>query len=360
MHRRRPPLSARLTLSATLALAFALVAGWAGADTVKLVPDSTVKSTGNQVTGQVTAETVTEVTVKPTSGAEVKVPVDQIESVDYDSVTPSYTLAQSRENVGATAEAAELFQKAAREAQGKPFVERAALYNRARALTDIALADPSKVADALASLDAFLKAHPNSRQVGPALENVVRLSLQKGDTARAEAALGELTSKVPSAAPRTQVLRARLLARQDKHDQAISALDQIIAAAPKGSAQAREAKLAKAEGLVGAKKYAEAEQVVRDVIQEAPPESVEIQAQAHNTLGDCLRAAGRPKDALIAYLKTDVLYDRDKEYHPRAMAMIAELWRELKQDDRAAEMMERLRQQYPQSPYATAPTVAPR
>ena len=41
-------------------------------------------------------------------------------------------------------------------------------------------------------------------------------------------------------------------------------------------------------------------------------------ASAYNTLGDCLRAAGRPKDALIAYLHTDVLFAKDKEQHPRA------------------------------------------
>jgi hypothetical protein len=48
------------------------------------------------------------------------------------------------------------------------------------------------------------------------------------------------------------------------------------------------------------------------------------------TLGDCLRAANRPKDALIAYLHTDLLSTKDKEEYPRALDAIADLFRQLK------------------------------
>jgi tetratricopeptide (TPR) repeat protein len=150
------------------------------------------------------------------------------------------------------------------------------------------------------------------------------------------------------------VLEARVQAKAGDHDAAISALDAILAAAPKGSAQAREATLAKAESLAATKKFAEAEAAVQEVIAESDPEDDAIQAEAHNTLGDCLRAAGRPKDALIAYLKTDVLYDGARDQHARALAQIAALWTELKQDARASEVRARLKQLYPQSPYAKA------
>ena len=74
--------------------------------------------------------------------------------------------------------------------------------------------------------------------------------------------------------------------------------------------------LAKAESLAGTKKYKEAETLVRQVIQANPAEDAAAQAPAYNTLGDCLRAANRPKEALIAYLHTDLLYSKDKEEHP--------------------------------------------
>lgn len=350
-----------LALASSTALTLTLAAALASrADVIRLVPGSTVKAAGNQINGQITSESPTDVTIKPASGAEQKVPVDQIDAVAYDGVTPSFTLAESRENTGAASEAIELYQKAAGEASGKPLVQRAAQFGKARVLTDLALVDPGRADEALAALEAFVKAHPSSRQLGPALERIIRLSLQKGDAARAEAALNDLAARVPAVADRASVLRARVLSRQGQTDRALALLDEVIGAAPEGSARVREAMLAKAECLVAAEKYPEAEQVVREVIRQAPPEAAEIQAEAHNTLGDCLRAAGRPKDALIAYLKTDVLYDSDKGQHPRALAMIAQLWRELRQDARAAEVQERLRQQYPQSPWASATPVAPR
>ena len=92
--------------------------------------------------------------------------------------------------------------------------------------------------------------------------------------------------------------------------------------------------------------------MLHEVIQGNPPEDAAAQAPAYNTLGDCLRAANRPKDALFAYLHTDLLYSKDKEEHPRALHQIAELYRQLKQDGRADEFAQRLKQEYPRSPWA--------
>ncbi len=348
-----------LCLAGSLSLTVAVTLT-AGADVVRLVPDSTVKAPGGQLNGQIKSESPTEVVIKAAVGGEQKVPVDQIDTVTYDNPTPSYTLAESRENAGLLAEAADLFEKAAAEAKDKPLIQRAAQFRRASLLADLAQADPGRTDEAIAALEAFLKAQPSSRQVGPALEGLVRLALQKGDTARAETALTELAARVPSAGDRAAILRARLQGRQGKHAEAIAALDKLAAGAPKGSPRAREALLAKAESQAASKQFPEAEKTVRDVIAQAPPEADAVQALAYNTLGDCLRAAGRPKDALLAYLRVDVLYDRDKEQHARALARVAELWRELKQDARADEVLDRLRQQYPRSPYATARAVAPR
>ena len=109
-----------------------------------------------------------------------------------------------------------------------------------------------------------------------------------------------------------------MLARQGKYDEAIAELDRLIASAPKGSEKQRAAMLAKSESLAGLKKFQDAETLVREVIKGNPAEDADAQAPAYNTLGDCLRAAGRPKEALIAYLHTDLLYSKDKEEHPRA------------------------------------------
>jgi hypothetical protein len=56
----------------------------------------------------------------------------------------------------------------------------------------------------------------------------------------------------------------------------------------------------------------------------------------------------------LAYLHTDLLYGKDKQEHPRALFEIEKLFRRLKQDGRADEYAQRLRQEYPRSQWLTA------
>ena len=343
MHARRP-----LAL-APFALAIALTAGFpAGADEVVLAPGSTVQANGSRVRGTIQSESPTEVTVDGRS-----IPVDQVESISYTGQPAGLSLAAARESAGASAEAAELYGKAATEAAGKDLIVRSARYDRARLLADVADADPGQVGPAVQALEQFLRDHPNGRQRGPALERLARLQLQAGEFERAGSALAEL-AKVPWAAERAAVLQARLLARRGQFPQALAALDQFLKAAPKGSPRVLEARLARAESLAGLKKFDEAEAAAQAVIDEAGPEDAAVQAPAHNTLGDCLRAANKPKDALLAYLRTDILYPSIKDEHARALAAIAQLWRDLNRADRADEALARLKQDYPRSPWLAA------
>jgi tetratricopeptide (TPR) repeat protein len=342
-------MSFRRTLPAgSLTLALALAAT-ARADVVNLIP-GTAKTAAPR--GEVVAESASEVKVKLGNNVQT-VPTDQIASITYSNAPPSYALAETRENAGALAEAADQYKKAAGEASGKPFVQQAAQFNQARVTAEMALADPAKTADAVALLDAFVKAHPNGRHVVPALETLTRLQLNKGDFARAERTITEL-SKQPASAGRAAVLRAKLSAKKGDHAAAVKELDAQIKGAEEGSPRQREARLAKAESLAALQKYAEAEAEAKAVIKALPPEDIQGQSAAYNTLGDCFRAANKPKDALMAYLHTDILYSKDKEQHPRALANIAKLWRELKRDDRADEVLQKLKQEYPASPWLAA------
>lgn len=352
---RRPRSFDRKLIAATASTVtcFLVLMIAARADTIRLVPGSSVKAAGGQLQGQVTSETATEVKIK-VGGNEQSVPVDQIDSITYDNAGANFALAESRANSGLDSEAADLYQKAITEAKGKTYIERAAQFGRARSLVELAIVDRAKAPEATAALEALTKNAASTRQLGPALLLLIRMHLAQGDTDAASAALNDLTTRVPWAADRVGVLKARVLAKKGEHDAAITALDGVIAGAAKDSAAAREALLAKAESLAATKKFSDAEAVVRQVIEQANPEDATIQAQAYNTLGDCLRVAGRPKDALRAYLRTDILYSSAKDEHARALANIVELWNELKQNERAATVLEQLRQQYPQSPHVRA------
>ena len=329
---------------------------WAGGaalgDDVGLVPGSTVKSIGGRVRGQISSETPTELVVKLGANTQ-SVPLDQVSSIRYDGQPANMTLAETRELAGALSEAADLYKKAAGEASAKPFVVQAALFNQARIVGDIALADPSKTAEAVSLLDTFTRTYANGRHIVPAVELLARLQLQKGDFAGVEKSIARIET-LPRGTDRAAVLRARLHAKQGNHEKALAELDKLIKSAGSNPAKMREARLVKAESLAALKRFSEAETDLRAVIAANAAEDVVAQSAAYNTLGDCLRAAGRKKDALYAYLHTDMLYSKDKEQHPRALAGIVQLWREIGRDDRADEALELLKKDYPRSPWLVA------
>jgi TolA-binding protein len=325
--------------------------GFSRADDISLIPGSTFKSlTGRIIKGQIQSESPTEVVIVLGENT-TKVPVDQIASIRYDGQSATFQLAEARESSSQFAEAAELFKKAATESAGKPFPQQAALFREAEVLTDLALIEPERIKDAKDKLAKFTQSYPTSRHITGARSCLAKLQLASNDFAGAEATIAELT-KNPRTAQQGAILHTRVLAKQGKYADAVEELDTLIAAYPKGSERQRDAMLSKAESLAGLKKYKEAEALVREVIKANPAEDAAAQAPAYNTLGDCLRAAEKPKDALLAYLHTDLLYSKDKEEHPRALYQIAAMFRALKQDGRADEFAQRLRQEYPRSSWA--------
>jgi TolA-binding protein len=347
--RRRP--TVRGSIAAMLILAMAATSSLA--DDVILVPETTVKQAiGGRVRGQVQSESPAEVVVKLGAGTS-SVPTDQILSIRYDGQPASFQLGETRENAGQLADAAEQYRKAATESSGKPFMVQAALFHEAAVLTDLALVEPERAKATKDLLTKFLQDYPTSRHSAPARECLARLQVQSADFNGAEANIAEI-AKLPRAADRASVMRTKLLARQGKHAEAIAELDRLIAKFPDKSTAKRDARLAKAESLVGMKKFKDAETLVREVILATSPEDVAAQAAAYNTLGDCMLAANLPKDALLAYLHTDLLYAKDKEEHPRALFHIEKLFRRLKQDIRADEYAQRLKQEYPRSPWLKA------
>ena len=218
-------------------------------------------------------------------------PTDQIVSIRYDGQSAAFPLAESRENGGQLAEAAELFKKAAAESDGKPFPHQAALFREAQVLTELAMIEPDRMKDAKDKLAKFVQTYAAGRHIVAACACRARLQLFANDFAGAEATIAAL-AKLPRAAEQAAVLRTKILAKQGKHEAAIAELDRLIETYPKGTERLRAAQLAKAENLAGAKKYKEAESLLRDVILATPPE--DAAAQCRPTTPSATASASRP------------------------------------------------------------------
>lgn len=332
-------------------LTAALLVATAAADDVILIPGSELPSTGGRVRGKVERETPELVRV---DGRDV--PLDQVADVTYDSSPPSFAQARSQDSNNNFDRAIELYAQAADEARN-PLLSQASRFRRAAVLARKAQGDPSTRDQAVDALQKITSEMASSRHYGPALELLANLRIDARDFEGADAALLEL-AKLSWAADKAAVLRAQVMVKRGQSDQALAELDTLVDRLPESSPARLRADLARAEAMAALDRFDEAETIVREIIDEADPEDSSTLAPAYNTLGDCLRAAGKPRDALFAYLNTDILYATQADEHARSLAGIAQLWRVLDRNDRASTVVERLREQYPNSRYLPAATEA--
>jgi len=317
------------------------------ADEVVLVPDATVPAAGGRLRGEITRETPERITIDGRS-----VPLDQVAEIEYSVPGQPYIQAKAAERNGNLPEAADLYARAAEEASDE-LVAQDARYRRAALLARLAQSDPGRRDEAIAALRSITTGLSNSRHYGPALKRLAQLQLSAGDYDEADETLSKL-ARLSWAADEAAVLHAQVMAERGQSEQALRELDGLIARLPEDSTARRRAILAKAEALADLSRFEQAERTVRSVIESADPEDAATLAPAYNTLGQCLRAAGSPRDALFAYLHTDILYSSQADEHARALAAIAQLWRVLERGDRAARVVERLQSEYPNSPHLSA------
>lgn len=329
----------------------ALLVATAAADDVILVRGSDLPSTGGRIRGKVERETPELVRV---DGRDI--PLDQVADVTYDNSPPSFAQARSQDSNNNFDRAIELYTQAANEARN-PLLAQDSRFRLAAILAKKAQADVSTRDQAIKALQTITTEMAGSRHYGPALELLANLQIETREFDGADSTLQDL-AKISWAADKAGVLRAQVMVKRGQSDQALSELETLIGRLPESSPSRIRADLARAEAMAALDRFEEAETIVREIIEEAEPEDAATLAPAYNTLGDCLRAAGKPRDALFAYLNTDILYASQADEHARSLAAIAQLWRILNRDDRASSVVGRLRDQYPNSRYLPAATEA--
>jgi tetratricopeptide (TPR) repeat protein len=148
------------------------------------------------------------------------------------------------------------------------------------------------------------------------------------------------------------------LLAQGKADEALAAFERVIGTAAEGEQAQRQrmiARVGKAAALVALKKPDEAVKLVGEVLEQTDPEAnpadVPLVARAYNVLGAAQRQAGRTKEAILAYLRVELLYSSQPAAHAEALANLAELWEQVHKSDRAARARQNLKEQYPDSPW---------
>lgn len=317
----------------------------------------TRKSTDKAAAGQITSVSKTQVVVTPRVGDAVTVPANDIADIDWEIAPPDVKLGRSQESSGQFDLAVKSYQKASTEFQAANANVRAEIeFLVARATARLAFGDPPQLPDAAAKLQAFAEKNRDHYRYFEAQQFLGDVALAQADTAAAEAAFEELLrSPWTDLQMAGNIGKGRILFSRDDVSGAKQAFDAVAAAAPKTPAESSrrlEALLGQAKCLQRLSQFAEAAQILDQVIRESAAGDDRLQAEAYLRQGDAYASLGdKTMAAIMAYLHVDVVpaLAQQADFHAEALYHLAQLWPAAGHQDRGAEASARLVDSYPNS-----------
>lgn len=316
------------------------------------VADSVRTESGLQ-NGTITAVSKTAVKLSK-SGSTIDIPVNEIIEVSFDDEHFDVKAARNMVKNGQLEDALARIRNT--EPAGREFVGHEVDFLKAYSMGRLALAGAEDKAKATAALMDFARKAPNSFHFYTVAELLGDLAVSTGDYAGAARFYGTLTS-APWAdyKMKAMVLEGRALLSQEKAAEALAKFEQVLAVQTSVSGTKRQKDLAtigKAAALAQTGKPDEGTQLVEKVIEEGDPNDAELYGRAYNTLGLCRVKQDQKKQALLAYLHTDILFYGDPETHAESLFNLSALWRELNNPDEATSARNLLHDRYPGSSWA--------
>jgi tetratricopeptide (TPR) repeat protein len=307
-------------------------------------------------TGEVSAMTPLQVTVKKGLPGDRDIPINEINSVLFDGEPPELSQARVNAANGAYTNALNALDKVNLATVHRDFVKQDIEFYKAWCAAKLALGGQGEIGDAGRQLNSFVRTYPQNFHYLEAREAMGDLLMAGGGFRNAEAQYAELAKAPwPSYKMRATIAVGRSLQAQDKHAEAIQQFDAALAIAddgPDAQNQRLAATLGKAVSLAETGGVDEAVGIIEKVIRDTDPQQKELQARAHIALGKCHETAGRKKDALYAYLYVDIIYNTVPEAHAEALAHLAALWRAVGHEERAREARQTLLDRYGNSRWA--------
>lgn len=209
----------------------------------------------------------------------------------------------------------------------------------------------------LAKLLDWAKAYPTSYHFYEAAETLGDLSVAEGDFAKAATYYGSLAgSKFPDLQMRGNIAVGRALLSEKKFPEALAKFEAVIASSensPGAVAQKQLASVGKAVCLAETGKPDEGIAILQAIIKDNSPEEDKLLfARAYTALGNCYLKQGKNKEALQAFLFTDILFDIDPDAHAEALYRLSKLWETVNKSDRAKDAKSMLQERYAGSVWA--------
>jgi tetratricopeptide (TPR) repeat protein len=311
---------------------------------------------GKQATGQVAAMSATSVTIE-LGTAKREIPVNEIESLQFDGEPNQLSQARIAVRAGRYDDASALLDKIDPQSLKRPEIAKDVEFFAALAAARAALAGGGSIAEAGKRMFAFERANRDSLHYFEACQTLGNLLAAVGKHADAQAYFNKLAEAPwPDYKMRAGVLVGDALLRQQKYTEALAKFDEVLkldAAGDLAAAQKAAATLGKAAALGGAANTDEAVKLVEGVIAKTDSADEDLQARANVVLGNCYQAAGKKKEARLAFLHVHLLFPKNPELHAEALANLASLAADLGKAEQAAEARNLLKEKYPHSIWAS-------
>jgi tetratricopeptide (TPR) repeat protein len=336
---------------------------WAACSVMPLVVTSSalaqstdrIRTASGSESGEVTKMSPVAVTIEQ-GGETIDVPVTEIRSIIFRGEPAELTQARLNATNGGYEAALNRLEAINLDNIREDYVKQEVEYYTAYCKAKLSLVDPTSIREAGTELNSFVNDYPQNYHYLEATELLGDLLVNMGNFNAAQAKYQQLgKAPWPEYKMRAAVLvgQAQLAQKnyQDALQQFNSALE-IEDDSPGSKAQRLAAELGKAVAAAATGNVDSGLQAVEQVIRDADPENAELLAQAYNALGACYNQSGQPKNALYAYLHTDLLYGRVAEEHAEALAQLVPLWESIGQEGEARRARQTLLEQYPASRWA--------
>ncbi|HUW33125.1 MAG TPA: tetratricopeptide repeat protein [Planctomycetota bacterium] len=349
-------------------LSIALVVACAGSTAATATDDIIRLKNKNTISCTVTDETYEGVSYT-SAGVEGRVRQCEVESIEWGDRSPDFIAAERARTNGEYEDAVAKYGRAMKARGARKFyVEPTCTYYVG--LCNLQMGKLDKADEAFRKL---LADHPKARFVPYAHIAIGDIQLSQGQWDKAIESYAVVGNAIDSTLGRptfcddlyyeAKVKMAEALVGKKEYDKAIKDLDALIREVERSNPDiALAGQRLKASALVLSGKTDDGLKIFRDIIDKSVKEmdgSVSareirlstIVAQCYNGIGGALMAAGRPKEALLEYLRVvTVLGSTVGDEYPRSLIGAVQCFDALGQKDRAKELFAELKRDYANFP----------
>ncbi|NOY42848.1 MAG: hypothetical protein GXP26_13570 [Planctomycetes bacterium] len=344
--RRLPILAMLLTVATVLALA---TDGFAqnGNDRIQ-------RRNGTDI-GKITKITALTVTLSK-RGVESTIPSEEIRSIRFAGEPTKLNSARLSAQKGQYQQALETLKKIAADKIDRKAIAQELDFLKTYCTAKLAMGGQGPLDQANSLVARFLANSRKSFHLTEVIELAGDLSAATGDYETARKNYAKL-ARAPSAfyKARSAVLIGGTFQAEGKHAEAIAEFDKGLQAAGDhavASPQRTEATLLRATSQAATGEAEQSAAAVKSIIAKADAEDEPLLAQAYNALGECYLHADKKKPARDAFLHVDILFASAPNERAKALYQLSQLWPTLGHPQRAADAQQRLKDDYPSSPWA--------